>query len=60
MGIYAGCVDGVIGPFMDCVKKPVDTLFLCGWVGRVVVGHLATDLFKKINMLCYVRTIHMS
>ena len=53
-------MNGIIGAFGNGIQKPVYLLFL-GWGFRgVVVGHLATDSLKLINVFGHVRAMDMA
>jgi hypothetical protein len=48
--IDTGGMCGFVRAFIHCIKKPINFLLFCGWLVGSIVGHLAADLFKKINM----------
>ena len=56
----AGSLNGVVGSFSDTIKEPINSLFFCGRVERVVVGHLRDEFFEEVDMLGNVCSIYVT
>jgi hypothetical protein len=47
-------------PAGNRVEKPIEFLFVCGWVVRVIVGHHSADSFEFVDVALHVCTMNVT
>ena len=57
--VHARSMDRVIGTFVYGLQEPIYALFFSWGFGRIVVGKLAADFLKQVNVFSNVCAIYV-